>query len=522
MAPSLSQPRTVLALAAAILLTAFLIPRLPYILSYRLPLGAPDTLTYAWPMLKLERGDAPSFELRTPGYPMFWWLCRRITANPRFVVFAQLGATLAAAIGALAAVARVAPRYVIWTGFGLALFVSSPIHVLFDLYLLSESLFASLLLAYAAALLLALHRPSPAAASAAAVAGSLAILVRPNGVFVLPALLVAAAWTWWRTRRRNTVAAFLLPPTVLLGSLVAYNAATIGRPVLSAGGPWAMLWSTSVYVTPDPSLPGSVNAAIARKDSLLSPADRDVLRGSSSPRAIQTVIERYIWDAIVPIVAAIGKGPAPEAAPYLEGLPLFEQVSETAIRNNPRVRRLNVLGAFALYHSWIGRSATDQPLSVVAARQYRDTYVAPQPYMTQIAQLYSLPAPPGYQVSADTGRTVRAPLGTASRLESLWSRVHVLVTARSRLWVATLYAGLAVAVVVFARSRGRSANALCALLLASAVVGNGVVLSAFGHIERRYGYPLDFVSYLFLALTPALLIDWRRHRRMRLVRANVP
>jgi hypothetical protein len=176
----------------------------------------------------------------------------------------------------------------------LALFVSSPIHTLFDLCLLTESLFASLLVAYAAALFVALRTTSAPAAAAAGIAGTLAILVRPNAIFVLPALVVAAAWVWWRVRRPTVVAAFLLPPVVLLGALVGYNAATIGRPVLSAGGPWALLWSTSVYATPDSSLPAPVNAAILKKDSLIAPEDRAVLRDATSVHAVHAVVERYI------------------------------------------------------------------------------------------------------------------------------------------------------------------------------------------------------------------------------------
>jgi hypothetical protein len=194
---------------------------------------------------------------------------------------------------------------------------------------------------------------------------------------------------------------------------------------------------------------------------------------------------------------------------------MFERVSEAAIRNRPRVRRLNVLGAFILNQRTIGRSAADQPLSSVAARQYRDTYVAPQGYMTQLAPVYALAAPAGYRVSADTTHSVAAPSTAAGRLESFWSRAHLKLTTRSRLWIAVVYAGLLLALVTFVRSRGRSANALLILLLGSAVIGNGVILAAFGHVERRYGYPLDFVPYLFFTLAPVLAIDWWRGRARR-------
>src|SRR5215203_132741 len=50
-----------------LVLAAFAVTRVPFLLDWRLPLVFPDTATYLWPLGQMEGGRWPLFDLRTPG-----------------------------------------------------------------------------------------------------------------------------------------------------------------------------------------------------------------------------------------------------------------------------------------------------------------------------------------------------------------------------------------------------------------------------------------------------------------------
>src|SRR5215510_13526392 len=135
----------------------FVFSRLPFFLYYPLPITAPDTATYFWQLEKMEQGMWPTFEFRTPGYPLFWWLCRRISYDILFVIYAQSALTLFCINLILLLLSKYSPQYIVPATFSLAVHMSSPMHLAMDMFLLTESVFVNYMLLFFLFLYLALH-----------------------------------------------------------------------------------------------------------------------------------------------------------------------------------------------------------------------------------------------------------------------------------------------------------------------------------------------------------------------------
>src|SRR5438132_160785 len=203
--------RARLIVCCSLVLGLFLFARLPFFLYYPLPIAAPDTATYLWQVEKIDQGLWPTFEFRTPGYPLFWWFCRLISHNVLGVIYAQNIITALTVSTVLWLLARHAPSLLAPAAFTLAVFISSPTHVALDVFLLTESIFVNMMLLTVTLLYLALHTRRSTYAVLASLLAAVAILVRPNAGFLVPVFGLATGYSLVRRLGRQTAWGLALP-----------------------------------------------------------------------------------------------------------------------------------------------------------------------------------------------------------------------------------------------------------------------------------------------------------------------
>jgi len=481
----------------------FFFSRLPFFLYYPLPIEYPDTATYLWQLEKIEHGVLPTFELRTPGYPLFWWLCRIISHKILFVIYAQNAITLFSAILTLLLLAWYSPRFLVPVAFALSVFISSPTHLAADMFLLTESIFVNSMVLFSISLYMVLLTRKTIFALMTSLSAAAAIYIRPNAAFLIPILALTALFLFNKCGRRIPLG-LVAPAAIALSVLVSYNALTIKVFNLTGGGDWAMLWSTSIYLEPDPSLPDDINKAIISKSEKISNSDKNIIYNSWDLLAFQQTIERNILDPIVPIARITG-GPGPNPYHYLKQRGLYRQIYQTAIRQHPEVYFKNFLGAFILYFMKVGSSDWGDFYSYFPFKQYRDTFVEPSSYVKNLKDYYNPKPPSGFNVTISNGtKMLTANLHTLTSLYSLYAYIRALLFENT-LWIIPLALGLMLSVAGLIISKGSSTGSFFIFLMILCLIGNAMLGAVAGHIEKRYTYTLEFINYLLFALAPFAL-----------------
>jgi hypothetical protein len=495
-----------LAAALALVLAAFVVTRLPFLIDWRLPLAFPDTATYLWPLETIESGGLPRFDLRTAGYPLFWWLCRWVSHNIDFVIHAQMTISFVVSLACLAVMWKYRPRLVLSVAVGLAVFVSANAHLMWDVALLSESIFTSALLVWMVALFLAMETRSVWFLGATSVAGAVAVSLRPSAVHLLGVMFVLAVWMYRQQFGARRLAVWLGPVVAAVAAMVLYNQVTIRIAALSGGSTWAYLWSTTLYLDPDPQLLPQINEAVAAKNAALSERDRAIIYGATDLRQFRDAVERNIGAGIGQIADRLTGWPSRTGWRYMEYRAELQQAVRTSIRRRPRVYLRNLVGTFLDNFRFIAVPHPNYYVAFPATDLYRDAFVAPPFWVRNLGGYYNPPVPSGVRVEPDGSGAPRvvAPESRLARLYAPFSdwRSRIFENA---FWSWTVPAsGIAVLLLVV-RERRLSIAAIVWLAFLAAVAGNAFMAALIGHTEPRYAQPLHIMNYLAVAFLPPYL-----------------
>jgi hypothetical protein len=211
---------------AAIVWSVFL--RVFFFRSFPDPFPTPDTWSYlsgAYGLL--EKGQFDLFAMRTPGFPLLVWL---VLATSRSF------AVLTVVHGVLTLLSAVAIGYVVrafggpwrWPAALAVSFVALNPHLLYwEHFVMTEGSFQAFFVFTLGAIALTLLRPTAAWAGIAGFLSAVAVLIRPQGQFLIPLMLISLAWAIRRLGRRRfltILGAAIAGPVILLGGWSARNA----------------------------------------------------------------------------------------------------------------------------------------------------------------------------------------------------------------------------------------------------------------------------------------------------------
>ncbi|HEY2989152.1 MAG TPA: glycosyltransferase family 39 protein [Candidatus Binatia bacterium] len=241
--------------------------RLLFFRSFPDPLPTPDTWAYvtgAYSLLEKGRFDLAS--IRPPGFPLLIWLT--------FALFKSFAA-LNVINGALTLFSALAIAFAV-RAFGgpwrmpavlAAGFVAVHPHILFwEHFVMTEASFQAFFVLALGATALVILRPTPGGAVIAGMLAAIAVLIREQGIFLVPLILFALAWAARRLGRRKllwTLVAAGAGPLILLGGWSARNAAVHGFFGLSSFGPLQLFGVSARWVDLDSSRFAADKALIA-------------------------------------------------------------------------------------------------------------------------------------------------------------------------------------------------------------------------------------------------------------------
>ena len=245
-----------------VLLAVFLVTRLPFFWYYPRVDLSQDSGSYLDIANTMRAGHWPRVIFRTPGYPSLSWLVTSAVDRWLAVFFVQNMLSLLATLGLVYSVRRLRSTLALPATIAMCGFLGSSQVLIYDISLLSDSLYTSMILLSLAALFLAFASDRTAWFALASAGMALAILVRPAGAYFAVIYGLLLVFLLWNRFRLAAALAFAAPFPALLLGFCAYNLATIGQFVISPFAEANLAGATALFWEPDPALPAAVNKAL--------------------------------------------------------------------------------------------------------------------------------------------------------------------------------------------------------------------------------------------------------------------
>jgi hypothetical protein len=206
--------------------------RVLFFRSFPDPLPTPDTWSYLTGIYGLlEKGEFSLATFRTPGFPILVWLT--LVAFKSFAALTLLQGVLT--FGSALAVGLVTRAFGgSWrlpAALGAGLVVVNPHLLYWEHFVITEATFQAALVLSVGATALAVLKPTPLRAGIAGLVTAVAVLIRPQGIVLIPVVLLAVALAARRLGARKSialVAAAGAGSVVVLGGWSLRNAAVHG------------------------------------------------------------------------------------------------------------------------------------------------------------------------------------------------------------------------------------------------------------------------------------------------------
>jgi len=502
-APRFSDPS--LLTLAALLFAAFMLSRLPFFWYYPSAQASQDTPGYLDMVTAIREGHWPHFVYRTPGYPLFFWFVTLFTDRWIAVVYAQNLLSYASSLFLVYSVRRYRSSLALPAALAMCGFLGSSQVVLYDIALLSDSLYASSIITAVALLLLAFRRFDPLPLAAASATMALCILVRPAGGFFVVIYAAVVAYLLWQRQPIRSVVAFGAPlPAVILG-LCAYNDATISNFAVSSFGEANLVGATALFWEPDPRLPDSVNLALkdlpasyARQD--ITPEDLQTMRTSWDADQLNLVYEK----AFNRLIFSEGWGWGRlGAGDYLRSRETMKAVSLIAIRRHPVLYAKFVWVGLVEFYRGVGYRF-DIESTIAYRKRGNPLYGMSGTHPDEMAARLAAAASGAGPADSVQGKEAESGQERALRgLQHLEQRLHAAVYQNAA-WSYAYFVVLILSAARLARSRCRDSSVFLLFVLTLVPLGASLIVSLVVISADRYSYPTQFIYYLCVALTPLL------------------
>lgn len=462
-----------------LMLAAFMATRVPFFwYGPRVDLSQ-DSQSYLDVADAMRSGHWPRFIFRTPGYPLLVWAVTSCVDRWIAVVVVQNLLSFASAVFLVHSVRSLRRSLALPAALAMCGFLGSPQVLVYDISLLSDSPYTSVLILAAGALVLATARATPARLAFTSALMALAILFRPAGAYFAVIYAAVLAYLLWNGVGRRLLLGFAAPFPAILLAFCAYNYATIGQFVISPFAEANLAGATALFWEPDPRLPPLVNTALEGLSESyekvgITRADLELVRTSWEAGPLFEVYvkayNRLVWSA------GWGSGTRFGPGDYLRNRRYIRDVSLIAIRRHPDLYAKYVWANMVAFFGGIG---------------YAFDFDASMRYRTR-----GVPAA-GAGGTSPGERLLRG-------VQHAWQGVHGAVY-QSVLWSWAYAALLGLSVARLLRARGRDAGAFLLFALALMPLGASLVVCLVETATDRYSYPTQFVCYLLVALSPLAL-----------------
>jgi hypothetical protein len=507
-----------------IFLLPFLVTRLPFFLNYPVVHFDPDDAGYYQLVDQMNKGFWPHPAIRTLGFPLFLKLVFLFSDRNFSVVAVQHLLTLFSCGLFIFVFYRLyGDRKFIppLTAAALAAYATSCVHLAGDCTLLSDSLFANLVLLSLAGLAAGIGHRRGTPFLFASLAMGAAILVRPAGIFFLVVYLAVLAFLLINRLPRRTLLAFLVPFPAVLAAISLYDRLSVGTFALSTFSEHALISFASSFLEKDASLGPAAAEAVTYCRRGISDRRLQAMAQIWDYDKLRRISRRYYNDNRIMIGRIFFEHePAGTYDLYLKWRPVWRRLALQAIRRHPRLackyfysvfmthfysERFNDVNfyvrteegfkdsrslhaSFSYYNISKPASFFNRRFNTAAyARTLSDDFIS--------FMLKEYDRPPAF-------RFIRqAADGSVQLQPTFWLRLHYAYNRmqhflfRNGWWILVYLLAAAAALYRLFATRGRHGGAFILFLLVLAFLAYGLIVTASGYTCLRYSYVMEYVLY---------------------------
>ena len=502
-------PKFLLGVSFLLLIIAFIITRLPFLLHYPVPLFAPDTNSYFTPFLQFEKGYWPTFNSRTPGYPIFIGLVLFFTNSTLAIIWAQIILLFLGSFFLVVCVYKFRPYLAFPTALAMTVFIISPRCIGMDFSLLSESLYSSSVIYFISFFILAINTKRIFWFFTCSVASILPILIRPAGIYFMVIFLFILIYLILKKYPVKNIFAFFLPFPLILLVLLTYNYFIIAKSSFFPNNSKNQIyWITVPYWTTDKNLTDKINKVITKYRDQWPEDDKNTFYNSWNFSKLYTLFRSYGVDA------QYNKIPPDKLFLNLHHKTRMK-IGRIAILRNPLMYTKFIATMFIQYFKffYIGQQLHYRYIPDIYDQYYisKTSCFADNPEIMRDCVLP--PNTPYITIEKDKDKPKITLIPTfLSRLhENLWK--WQLKAIYRPLWITLFFLLFIINGFILIIKRSGNEWPFIVFIIASIEIGMALAISFFVPTIARFTSPGDFLIFLTPALFPAsLAILWAKKR----------
>ena len=485
----------------------FGISRLWFFADFPIPQISADSANYVSIAGHISTGQWPLFAIRPPGFPLLIALTYAVSNKLFSLVVVQNLLTLLAGLSMLTAVQRLSPYFALPTAFALSGWACGNSSLEYDTSLLAESLLASCYVFAFSFLLWGIATRHYWPLLLASFFMAWAIMTKPAALFLLVIYLLIVAFLFHNRFAVAALAAFALPLPCLLLLLSAYNYAKIGSFTINAYGENELSFATLTFWEQDPSYPQAVNDAIVRTVAKLnlSEAERHILHSSWQVAELAPIFLKGFNHAALAEATALGSN-----SDYFSTRAWLRKISFDAIKKHPSQYYKFVRTFLLRYYlsiKEVGFLPESIKISSIPEIYLQRTYSAAKgrQIMTMMAKEYADANPPAAVKITNTGISTHVELSRTPTLV-IYIYLHKIITKlfAQTLWSYAYFAMLVITTIRLWQTKAHHAGTFIVFIFTLAVLGASLVVSLVEYSQKRYSYPMEWVYYLCITLSPIL------------------
>lgn len=254
-----------------------------------------DTLEYYTPVIQLNNGDLPLFDTRTAGYPLFLYFLGLFDLSNRSIFIVQSVLTLLA-FSFLISQLRNQPLLCIV----LIFLCNSGVFIDYETYVMPMSVFASCII-FSLGIIYGIitdKNSGMGSLTGFAVLSFFIVLLRPQGLFIVPVLILLFWVVFFKKREKRKAYLFALINFTLYFSVALYNQSTTGSfTVLPSKFGLITKAGTNIFNLSYPENTDPKVAAIVDKiNTSFTPEQKNIINNSWNYTSLKTVFTNKNYD----------------------------------------------------------------------------------------------------------------------------------------------------------------------------------------------------------------------------------